>query len=156
MAVYAGNSPNPSTAAYGSALSVQLSKGRPPIPVPNVVGLPGPQALSTLQQAGFIPVASHEYSRTVPPATSSRRRRSPGTPLQPGKAITVRRVSSGAPTTVPSLGSADLATAEQILVDAGLDGDSAVQGAVSSHRWTSTPPAGTVVPKGSAVMLYGH
>jgi beta-lactam-binding protein with PASTA domain len=77
-----------------------------------------------------------------------------GTKLQPGKAVTVV-VSSGAPTTVPSLGTADLATAESILVDHGLT-VIAAHGAITSHSWTSTPPAGTVVPKGTGITLYGH
>jgi serine/threonine-protein kinase len=154
MGVFAGNTQSPSTAAYGSALSVQLSKGRPPQPLPNVVGLPGLQALSTLQQSGFVPVAVHEYSRTVHPGDVITTTPLPGTSLQPGKGVRVV-VSSGAPTTVPSLGGADLATAERILVDHGLT-VIATHGAVSSHSWISTPPAGTVVPKGTGVTLYGH
>jgi eukaryotic-like serine/threonine-protein kinase len=154
MGVFAGNSSNPSTAAYGSTLIVQLSKGRPPQPLPNVVGLPGLQARATLQQSGFVPVTVHEYSRSVHPGDVITTTPLPGTSLQPGKGVKVI-VSAGAPTTVPSLGSADLATAEAILVDHGLT-VLATHGAVTSHSWTSTPPAGTVVSKGTGVILYGH
>jgi eukaryotic-like serine/threonine-protein kinase len=154
MGVFAGNSASPSTAAYGSVLIVQLSKGRPPQPLPNVVGLAGLQARATLQQSGFVPVTVHEYSRTVHPGDVITTTPLPGTSLQPGKGVKVI-VSAGAPTTVPSLGGADLATAEAILVSHGLT-VLATHGAVTSHSWTTTPPAGTVVPKGTGVILYGH
>ena len=154
IGLYAGNTPNPSTAAYGRALSVQLSKGPPPVPVPNVVGVPVLQAQTSLQQSGFLSRVAHEYSRTVQPGDVITTTPLPGTSLQPGKTVLIV-VSIGAPTTVPSLGGADLATAEGILVGHGLT-VIAVHGAVTSRSWTSTPPAGTVVPKGTGVTLYGH
>jgi serine/threonine-protein kinase len=153
IGVYAGNLFNPATAAYGSALIVELSKGPPPVPVPGVVGLPGIQAVSTLQQAGFNPVVRYEFSRlvhagnvitTVPAAT---------TKLLPGRSVAVF-VSKGAPATVPSLGHASLSTAEAIIVHAGLT-VVAVHGPTTSHNWTTQPPAGTEVPAGSSVTLYG-
>jgi len=153
IGVLSGNLTNPATAAYGSALIVELSKGPPPVPVPGVVGLPGIQAVSTLQQAGFNPVVHYEFSRlvhagnviaTLPGATIK---------LLPGRSVTVI-VSRGAPATVPSLGHASLSTAEQIIVNAGLT-VVAVHGPTTSHAWTTQPPAGTEVPAGSSVTLYG-
>jgi beta-lactam-binding protein with PASTA domain len=63
-------------------------------------------------------------------------------------------VSKGAPATVPSLGHASLSTAEAIIVHAGLT-VVAVHGPTTSHNWTTQPPAGTEVPAGSSVTLYG-
>jgi serine/threonine-protein kinase len=155
MGVYFGNVHSPVRAPYGAALAVQLSKGPPPLPVPNVVGLPGLEAVSTLRQSGFVPVVEpREFDRAVHAGNVISISPLPGAQLQPGRAVQVV-ISNGAPATVPSLGHADLATAEAIIVRAGLT-VLAVHGATSSHSWTTVPPAGTVVTAGSSVTLYGH
>jgi eukaryotic-like serine/threonine-protein kinase len=154
VGVYAGNAANPTSAALGSALTIQLSKGPPPTPVPNVVGLPGLQALATLRQSGFVPVAVHVFDRAVHAGNVISVLPSVGTKLQPGREVRVT-VSSGAPATVPSLGHSSLSAAEQIIVNAGLT-VLAVHGATNAHTWTTQPPAGTEVAAGSGVVLYGH
>ena len=154
LGVFSGNAANPTTASHGSALVLQLSKGPPPLPVPDVVGIGGLRALATLQQSGFKPHPVHDYSRTVHAGNVIATTPVAGTSLQPGRAVLVM-ISMGAPTTVPSLGGADLANAEKILVDHGLT-VVAAHGSTTSHNWTTTPPAGTEVPVGTGVILYGH
>ena len=151
--VYAGNLLNPATAAYGSPLVVQLSKGPPPIPVPGVLGLPGIQAVSTLQQDGFNPVVAYEFSRLVHAGNVISTVPNAQVKLLPGRSVKVV-VSKGAPATVPSLGHSSLSVAEQIIVNAGLT-VIAVHGPTNAHHWTTQPPAGTEVPAGSSVTLYG-
>jgi eukaryotic-like serine/threonine-protein kinase len=154
MGVYDVNVANPSTAAYGSVLSVQLSKGRPPAPLPDVVGEPEPKAIVALQQSDYAPVVVHVYSRSVPAGVVITTTPLPSALVQPGKPVKVI-VSVGAPTTIPSLGGADFAAAEKILIDHGLI-VIAAHGSATSHNWTSSPPAGTIVPVGTPVTIYGH
>jgi hypothetical protein len=47
-----------------------------------------------------------------------------------------------------------LSTAETTIVQAGLT-VLAVHGPTTSHSWSTQPPAGTEVAKGTAVSLYG-
>ncbi len=152
VAVYSGNVPNPSAAAYGSLLRLALSKGRPPVAVPNVVGYAGLQALSALRTAGFQPVVERAYSRTVHAGNVISTSPSSTTTLQPGKPITVV-VSKGAPATVPALGKLGLAGAEQRLIAAGLT-VAGYHGPRSATGWTTQPPAGTVVSVGTPITLY--
>ncbi len=154
LAVYAGNRVDPATAAYGSGLTLVLSKGPPPVPIPNEVGHPGQSAANALSNLGFVPEVSHAYSRSIragnvistTPAAQAR--------LQPGQVVNVV-VSEGPPATVPSLGDLSLFKAQRWISNAGLL-VIAVHGSTKSHHWTTEPPAGTVVPQGSGVALYGH
>ena len=113
------------------------------------------QALSALQQSGFVPVARPRVLAHGAPWRRHHDDAAPRHVAPAGQGESGSSCRAGAPTTVPSLGGADLATAETILVDHGLT-VIAAHGAVSSHSWISTPPAGTVVPKGTGVTLYGH
>ena len=152
--VWSGNAPNPTSAALHSTLSLGLSKGPPPAPVPNVIGSAGLQAVATLRQSGFVPVVVHEFDRAVHAGNVITTQPLPGTKLQPGRAVRVV-VSDGAPATVPALGHTSLSKAEQIIVNAGLT-VLAVHGATNAQTWTTVPSAGTIVPAGSGVTLYGH
>ena len=152
LAVFAGNAQNPQTAAFGTTLDVQLSKGPPPVPVPSVLGLPGLVAVARLQRAGFAPVVEHAFSTTVPAGNVISTTPGATTPLQPGQDVALL-VSEGAPVTVPVLGHLTLAQAERAIVDAGLTVLS-VHGSTGAKEWTSEPTAGTQVPKGTAITLY--
>jgi serine/threonine-protein kinase len=154
LAVYAGNTVDPRSAAYGSGLTLQLSKGPPPVPVPNEVGLAGQSAVNALRSLGFAPKVSHAYSRSIRAGNVISTTPAAHAPLQPGQVVTVV-VSMGAPATVPSLGHLSLRRAELWINRAGLT-VLAVHGSTRSHHWTTEPPAGTVVPQGSGVALYAH
>ena len=78
IAVYEGNTANPTSAPYGAALAVQLSKGRPPVPVPRVVSMPSAQAVTTLQRAGFTVVRPRRSRAPCTRTSSSRRHRRRG------------------------------------------------------------------------------
>lgn len=152
IAVYEGNAAGPTTAPFGAALAVQLSKGRPPVPVPNVVSLPGTNAEEMLQHAGFATVVVPAFSTSVHAGNVITTKPGPRLPLQPGSSITIY-VSEGPPATIPSLGHLSLNAAENLLIQHGFT-VTAVHGPTTSHLWTTRPPAGSVVVKGSAVTLY--
>jgi len=153
IAVYVGNSPNPPTAPYGSTLSVQVSKGPPPVPVPNVTGMAGTQAVGVLRHAGFVVAVVHTFSTRVHAGNVIATHPGPDVPLQPGKTVQLV-VSEGAPVAVPALGNLSFAQAENRILQAGLT-VVAVHGSTGSHHWRTVPAAGTLVPKGSSVVLYG-
>ena len=137
LAIYAGNAVDPKNAAYGSGLTLQLSKGPPPVPIPSEVGHAGQPAVAALRTLGFVAQVSAADSR-----------------LQPGKVVQVV-ISKGAPATVPSLVGLGLGNAEKGIIAAGLT-ILVVHGWVKSHDWTTVPPAGTVVRQGTGVALYAH
>ncbi|MFM7063992.1 MAG: PASTA domain-containing protein [Actinomycetes bacterium] len=78
--------PAPGTeVARGSTVNVVVSTGPPPVPVPNVVGKKGSDAVRTLQEAGFlVPVV--RGSQDLPTIGTDP---APGTPLQPGATVLV-------------------------------------------------------------------
>ncbi|HUD69166.1 MAG TPA: protein kinase [Acidimicrobiales bacterium] len=154
LAVYAGNAKDPTTAAFGSGLTLQLSKGPPPVPIPNEVGHPGQSAVMALGSLGFVPEVSHAFSRSVHAGNVISTTPGAHVRLQPDQVVMVV-VSKGAPATVPSLGDLSLLKAERWIANAGLL-VIAVHGSTKSHHWSTEPPAGTVVPQGSGVALYGH
>lgn len=152
LAVYSGNAPVTGNAAWGSPLQLQLSKGPPPIPVPKVVGLPGQTAVARLDQVGFVADVQHAFSTTVRSGNVISTSPAATRPLQPGHQVVVV-VSLGPPITVPVLGHLSLSAAERLIVDAGLT-ILRVVGPTSATDWTSSPGAGTQVPKGTAVTLH--
>jgi len=154
LAVYAGNTVDPRSAAYGSGLTLQLSRGPQPVPVPNEVGHAGQSAVGALRSLGFVPKVSHAFSRSIRAGNVISTTPAAQAPLQPGQLVRVV-VSMGAPATVPSLGHLSLHNAELWITRAGLT-VIAVHGSTKSHRWTTEPPAGTVVAQGSGVALYAH
>jgi eukaryotic-like serine/threonine-protein kinase len=152
IAVYSGRVADPTSAAYGSALELALSKGRRPVEIPSMLGLTGQAATQDLAQAGFVEVVRDAYSNTVPPGEVITTEPSPKVLLQPGRRVHVV-ISLGPPVTVPALGHLTLADAERALVDAGLT-VVGVHGSTSADDWSCNPPSGTVVAKGSGVTLY--
>ncbi len=151
LAVYAGNAPVTGSAAWGSSLQLQLSKGPPPIPVPRVDGLPGMTAVARLDQVGFVVVVQHVFSTTVHSGNVVATKPTGAQLLQPGKRILLL-VSVGPPIAVPALGNLTLAQAERAIVDAGLTVVRVI-GPTSSLHWTSVPGPGSEVPKGTGITL---
>jgi eukaryotic-like serine/threonine-protein kinase len=152
IAVYSGRASNPTSAAYGSELEIALSKGRPPVAIPSIVGFNGEAATAALGQAGFVEVVRNAYSNTVPAGVVITTEPAPKDLLQPGLRVHVV-ISLGPAATVPALGHLSLVAAERVLVDAGLT-VVGVHGPTSANEWTCTPPPGTVVAKGFGVTLY--
>jgi serine/threonine-protein kinase len=154
LAVYSGNTVDPKDAAYGSGLTLQLSKGPPPVPIPGEVNRSGQAAVTALRNLGFVTQVSAGFSRTIPAGDVVSTTPGVGTRLQPGKAVQVV-ISKGAPATVPSLVGLGLGSAEKAIIRAGLT-ILAVHGWVRSRDWTTIPPAGTEVRQGTGVALYAH
>jgi serine/threonine-protein kinase len=152
VAVFAGNTANPTTAPYGSTLALQVSRGPPPIPVPDVTNQPGTTAVNMLRHAGFVVSVTAQFSTTVHAGNVITTKPAPNAPLQPGATVMVY-VSEGAPVTIPLLGRMTFNAAEVALINAGLSVSSTPQ-PPGTHLWRTVPAAGTQVKKGTTVVLY--
>jgi len=143
---------NPSTVPYGTTVEIVISKGPPPVPVPQVSGSFA-QAEAALVAAGFKVAEAKEYSSSVAAGTVTRTDPATGTPIQKGTTVTVY-VSLGPPNVaIPSMVGKTVAAASSILTNLGLK-VGAVYGPPGGHVFHTTPAAGTTVKIGSSVNLY--
>ncbi|TNC23951.1 Stk1 family PASTA domain-containing Ser/Thr kinase [Amycolatopsis alkalitolerans] len=156
--VAAGNvirvNPQPGTQLNVNApVSIIVSKGPPPQPVPDVVGLPRDQAFAQLQQAGFQPFdAGTEFSKDV--AAGAVTKTSP----EAGGEITGGSMRVGVFTNnaveVPSVVGQPISNAVQELQQAGLQPD--IKGRNRGGFGIvveQSPEGGSVAKKGSKVEL---
>jgi serine/threonine-protein kinase len=148
-----GATQNPTTAPYGSTITLVPSLGHQPATVPNI-----PQTYSftsaqaALQAVGLQATQANQPSTTVPAGNVISTNPPSGAQAPYGSAVTVN-ISSGPPTTtVPNVLGMTVAQAEATLQGAGLT----VSGVTGdpTHPVKGTEPAtGQTVPTGSAVTL---
>jgi serine/threonine-protein kinase len=147
-----GSVTNPKTVTYGATVNIVISKGPPPVPIPQVSGTFA-QAEATLVAAGFKVTEAKEYSEAVPVGNVTRTAPTVGTPIQKGTTVTVY-VSLGPPlVTVPNLRGKTVAGATAKLQNVGLK-VGAVYGPPGGTVFKESPGAGNSVKAGSAVNLY--
>jgi beta-lactam-binding protein with PASTA domain/predicted Ser/Thr protein kinase len=130
--------------AKKSAVDVHVSRGPPPVEVPDVVGKTRDEAVSTLTSAGLKPQV-HEIHTSKPPDTVTATDPKPGTKVVKGSRIRVNVSSGPKPVSVPYVVGLSFEDASSQLQNAGF--------AVARKNVDSDQPADTVVdqdPKGSA------
>ncbi|MEO6956475.1 MAG: PASTA domain-containing protein [Antricoccus sp.] len=114
--------PPPGTAMKpGSSLTVIVSLGKAPIPMPDVTSQSPEAASAALTQAGFVPSVSgtQEFSDTVPAGAVSRTDPPVGTQTQPGSTVSII-VSKGQDlVVVPDVVKMSSAAATKALQDVG-------------------------------------
>jgi serine/threonine-protein kinase len=150
-----GGKPNPTVAPYGSVITIAISKGPPPLPVPNVAGSGSSYsaAVATLQAAGLTPSESREYSTTVPAGQVVGTTPPVGTTVPHGSPVVVV-VSAGPPMVpVPNLHGDSVAAATAQLHKSGLSVGQ-VYGPSDGRVFDASPSMGTSVQQGSSVNLY--
>lgn len=105
----------------GSSLTVIVSLGKAPIPMPDVTGLSPEAASTTLKQAGFVPTVSgtQEFSDTVVAGAVSRTDPSASTQTQPGATVTIVLSKGQDLVTVPNVVKMSSEAATKALEDAG-------------------------------------
>ena len=150
-----GTSP-PTSATYGSTVTIILSKGHAPVPIPPVTG-PGStyaSAAAALSAVGFNPTQANAYSSSVPAGqvigTSPD---SSAGPAPYASTVTVNISLGPQPVPVPNLSGDTVAQATTALQKAGLTLGS-VYGPSKGNVFHSTPDAGTNVSPGTAVSIY--
>jgi len=145
---------NPTAAPYGSTISIAISKGKPPVAIPKVAGDASfTQAQSTLEQVGLQATQVQGPSTTVPDGQVVGTTPTAGTIATVGSTVKVD-VSTGPPVvTVPGLNGDSVQTATTALQAAGLVLGQ-VYGPPAGHVFTTNPPSGQQVRRGSTVSLY--
>jgi eukaryotic-like serine/threonine-protein kinase len=145
---------NPTSAPYGADIAIAVSKGKPPVPVPTVAGDASyTQAAGSLQAVGLQATEVQTFSTSVPAGHVIGTTPAAGTTVTVGS--TVKVVVSKGPQTVavPTVAGDKVQAATAALQQAGLT-VGAVYGPSGGHVFTSVPPAGQVLTRGSAVALY--
>lgn len=140
----------------GTPVTLRVSRGTEPIPVPEVVGLTTEAATSTLNKGGLVPQVREEFAApTVPVGQVVSTEPGTGTQVQPGDTV-VLVVSKGVqPATVPDVVGMGQQEAVATLQAAGLTPATTNQLpiVVLDRVYAQDPPAGTSLPRGSTVKL---
>ena len=151
-----GSTPNPSTAPYGSTITLVPSLGHSPATVPNIPqNYTFDQAQAALQAVGLTATQTPMSSATVPSGDVISTTPASGAQAPYGSSVAVN-VSTGPPTTtVPNVIQDTVTQATTALQDAGLS-VSGVSGSPNNTVVGTQPSIGSTVPTGSSVQLFTH
>jgi len=138
--------------AKGGAVDVVVSRGPPPVPVPNVAGRTAAEAQYILAQAGFVPDASNRrYDPTIPKGTVISTSPAGGGRAPPESTVHILVSDGPAPIPIPSVANQTAANAAQALTSAGFV-------PVAQNAYSDTVPVGEVIdtnPPGGSLALRG-
>nr|WP_026461006.1 Stk1 family PASTA domain-containing Ser/Thr kinase [Schaalia suimastitidis] len=131
-----------------------VSKGREPIPVPELVSLTADQARAALEALGLVANPSEDFSETVAAGVVISQGTAAHTELHRGDTVSYV-VSKGPPLVeVPNVFGSQRDVAKQLLENAGFQVQvEALLGGVFGTVRSTDPEAGTLLPKGSVVTL---
>jgi len=135
-----------------STVTVVVSEGPAPIPIPDVSNQTYAAAAQVLSGKGFNPVAQNAYSDTVPVGEVIGTNPPAGNAVVPGTQITVNVSQGPQPVAVPNVVGLSVEAASQQLTAAGLVPDVQNYGPGKPVK-SMSPAAGTMVKKGSTVTL---
>jgi eukaryotic-like serine/threonine-protein kinase len=139
----------------GSVVTITVSKGLPPVEVPNVVGAQAADARTTLQTAGLKVNEVDQFSNTVPRGEVIATEPPAGTSVRKGDTVTMR-VSKG-PRTFPMPDVTGMSTEDAVaqLQSAGLKVLTVViPGTTGNFVAYQQPEPGTTVEQGQQVKIY--
>jgi serine/threonine protein kinase/beta-lactam-binding protein with PASTA domain len=150
------STPNPTSAPYGSTITLVPSQGPAPVPVPALpAGYTYAQAQAAIQAVGLVAAEAPTTSTTVPAGQIIASDPASGASASFGSTVTVT-VSTGPPTVaVPNVIGQTIAQASATLQAAGLV-VSGVSGDPSKMAKGTDPATGAVVPTGSSVTILTH
>lgn len=147
----------------GDTLTLVISSGPPPVPLPDVVGLEGPDAAAVLSENGLVAVLVDEFSEDVEPgvvvrwAVTEQPNLQAGNEVVKGTSVDVFVSKGPEPRTLPDLRGQLLADAERLLGDLRLevrrDTDQFFPDVPLGAVGSQTPAAGTQVPRDSEVVI---
>jgi beta-lactam-binding protein with PASTA domain len=148
-----GSTPNPTTAPYGSTITLVPSSGHAPVPVPSIPeSYSYDQALAALQAVGLAGTQANATSTSVPAGEIISTNPASGAPAPYGSTVTVT-VSSGPPTVlVPNVFGDTVSQATTVLQNAGLNVDQ-VNGNPNGTVRSTNPAIGSTVPVGDDVTI---
>jgi eukaryotic-like serine/threonine-protein kinase len=147
--------PGQAVLPLGTSVTLVVSDGPQPVPVPNVAGMAETKAVDTLAAAGFDVVIEETFSRHVTKGRAIGTDPSTGTELQPGETV-VLTVSLG-PEYFPSpdFTGMTVEAAKAAAERAGLELTALpVPGSSGGNIVSQLPPPGTRVRYGSTITAY--
>ena len=144
---------DPTTAPYGSTISIAISLGHAPVAVPSLATDTYTQAVDALKAVGFSAKRTNAYSTTVPSGKVVVTTPPAGKDVPYGATVTVTVSEGPHMVTVPTVVGDRVAQATMILKKADL-AVGPVYGPPNGKVFTSIPLAGQQVRAGSTVTLY--
>ena len=140
----------------GDEITVVVSRGPPPVAIPDVTGMPLADAQATLQQAGFVVELVREFNEDIAKDITLRSDPAAGTKKRPESTIKLVVSDGPAPVAVPDVAGKSYDEAVTILAGVKL-------GAAKEDQFSDSVPAGVVmgtepaagqlVPRDSAVKV---
>jgi eukaryotic-like serine/threonine-protein kinase len=151
----AGTDPKIGTSVKpGTSVSILISKGPKPVPVPDIDGKKSAVAQAALTEVGLIPVITEKYSEKVPEGQVIKVTPKPGTVVNSGTEVELVVSKGPPPVEVPTLVDLRKSQAIAILKKLGLVPKVISAGFTPLNRvFSQDPPAGTMIPKGSVVTI---
>jgi serine/threonine-protein kinase len=151
----AGTDPKIGTSVKpGTSVSILISKGPKPVPVPDIDGKKSAVAQAALTEIGLIPVITEKYSEKVPEGQVIKVTPKPGTVVNSGTEVELVVSKGPPPVEVPTLVDLRKSQAIAILKKLGLVPKVISAGFTPLNRvFSQDPPAGTMIPKGSVVTI---
>ena len=138
----------------GTSVSILISKGPKPVPVPDVDAKKSAAAQSALTDVGLLPVVTEKYSEKVPEGQVIKVTPKPGTVVNSGTEVELVVSKGPPPVEVPRLIDMRKSQAIAILKKLGLVPKVIAAGFTPLNRvFSQDPPAGTEIPKGSVVTI---
>lgn len=136
-----------------STITLVISDGPKPIPVPDVAGKSYDQAAAQISSAGFTPARRDDFSDSVPTGTVIGSEPGATTELQRGSTVTIVVSKGQELISVPSLVGMTVEAASGALQNAGLSADINNYKPGAKVR-AQDPPVGTKVKRGTQVTLF--
>jgi serine/threonine-protein kinase len=138
----------------GTSISIFISKGPKPVPVPEIDGKRSSAAQAALTNVGLVPSVTEKYSEKVPEGQVIKVTPKPGTVVNSGSTVELVVSKGPPPVEVPSLVDLRRSQAVAILKKLGLVPKIVAAGFTPLNRvFSQDPPAGTLIPKGSIVTI---
>jgi beta-lactam-binding protein with PASTA domain len=146
--------PEGNNVAANTVVTLYVSSGAAPVPVPNVQGKQENEAATILQNDGFTVVPKQDTTSTQPAGTVVGQNPAPNTQVPPGSAVTI--LVSGA-ASVPNVVGLSQASAEASLQSSGfkvtVETVAGPAGTAAGNVWKQTPNSGTTAPQGTTVTI---
>ncbi len=138
----------------GTSVDISVSKGPKPVPIPAVVGKKAPVAASALADLGLIVITKEKFSEQVADGLVIAIRPGEGTVVYSGTEVDLVTSKGPPPVEVPSLVDMPKNKAISTLKGLGLKPKVLEAAATPLDRvYSQDPPAGTMIPKGSQVII---
>lgn len=138
----------------GTSVDIAVSKGPKPVTIPQVVGKKIQVATSTLTDLGLLVTTKEKYAEKITEGLVIAIRPSAGTITPSGTAVELVVSKGPPPVEVPSLIDLPKNKAINVLKGLGLQPKVLEAAATPLNRvYSQDPPAGTMIPKGSTVII---